>query len=325
MTHVLPAAWTGRNDLEEGPDASRWHQSIRSWSQAQSGCTALIGFACDIGVRRNHGRAGAAAGPAALRAALANVPVHGGLRLRDAGDIADAKADGSDDNLESLQDEYASLVAQIVRGESLAIGLGGGHEIAWGSWCGLLAGLGSGAAGRRVGIVNFDAHFDLRAGERATSGTPFRQIAEQCQRTGRPFDYCCIGVSRYANTQPLFARAQNLGVTYLLDEELLVTDLAAAHRRVADFLAPLDALYLTFCLDVLPAGVAPGVSAPAARGVGLEVLEPLLDRVLGSGRVRIADIAELNPRFDLDQRTARVAARLVARIADAVGRRASVP
>jgi formiminoglutamase len=62
------------------------------------------------------------------------------------------------------------------------------------------------------------------------------------------------------------------------------------------------------------------VSAPAARGVGLDVLEPLVDAVCASGKVRLADIAEMNPRFDVDGRTAAVAARIAARIANGAAR-----
>jgi formiminoglutamase len=89
---------------------------------------------------------------------------------------------------------------------------------------------------------------------------------------------------------------------------------------LAAFIADVDELYLTFCLDVLPAAVAPGVSSPAPRGVGLDVLEPLIDAVVASGKLRLADIAEMNPRHDIDGRTALVAARIVARIANGVAR-----
>jgi formiminoglutamase len=77
---------------------------------------------------------------------------------------------------------------------------------------------------------------------------------------------------------------------------------------------------MTVCLDALPAAVAPGVSSPAARGVGLAVIEPLIESVIASGKLRLADIAEMNPRFDIDRRTALVAARIVARIANGVAR-----
>ena len=59
------ACWTGRIDPE--PDSPRWHQRIRALSEDSQPGLALLGFACDEGVRRNHGRVGAAEGPAALR------------------------------------------------------------------------------------------------------------------------------------------------------------------------------------------------------------------------------------------------------------------
>ena len=49
-------------------------------------------------------------------------------------------------------------------------------------------------------------------------------------------------------------------------------------------------------------------------------VEPLLDLVVSSGKLKLADIAEMNPNFDIDGRTAAVAARVVARIANGVAR-----
>ena len=53
-----------------------------------------------------------------------------------------------------------------------------------------------------------------------------------------------------------------------------------------------------------------GVSAPAAYGITLPVLEALVQHVCATGKVRVADIAETNPEYDQDRRTVRVAARL---------------
>ncbi|WP_329956559.1 arginase family protein [Collimonas humicola] len=66
--------------------------------------------------------------------------------------------------------------------------------------------------------INLDAHFDLRLSDRASSGTPFRQVAEDCAVRGWPFRYCCLGVSALANTAALFERAEQLGVVWRLDE-----------------------------------------------------------------------------------------------------------
>jgi formiminoglutamase len=80
---------------------------------------------------------------------------------------------------------------------------------------------------------------------------------------------------------------------------------------VADFLEQVDVLYLTIDLDVLPASVAPGVSAPAGYGVPLPVISAACKQVAASGKLVHIDVAELNPAFDLDSGTAKVAARLV--------------
>ncbi|PXB87638.1 formimidoylglutamase, partial [Pseudomonas aeruginosa] len=163
----------------------------------------------------------------------------------------------------------------------------------------------------RIGILNFDAHFDLRHAERASSGTPFRQIAELCQASDWPFAYCCLGISRLSNTAALFDQAQRLGVRYLLDRQLQPWNLERSEAFLDSFLQSVDHLYLTVCLDVLPAAQAPGVSAPSAHGVEMPVVEHLVRRAKASGKLRLADIAELNPQLDSDQRTARIAARLV--------------
>ncbi len=88
------------------------------------------------------------------------------------------------------------------------------------------------------------------------------------------------------------------------------------------FVEESSAIYLTFCLDVLPPAVAPGVSAPAGLGIALHRAMQLLRGVLAScghrqagSKLLLADVAELNPAHDVDGRTARTAARIVYEIA----------
>lgn len=308
--------WKGRIDEAEGPAGRRWHQVVQPLSADAAQGVVLTGFACDAGVHRNHGRPGARKGPAAIRAMLSNMPVNQCDRIYDAGDVV-TQAIGAHDGLEQAQDELSEHLAGVLNRGHLPITLGGGHEIAFGSFEGLARYLASHEdAAPRVGIINLDAHFDLRQAEHASSGTPFRQIAENCERRGWAFNYCCLGVSQFANTQALFDRAASLGVEWLLDEEMGINDRTAVLLRLDAFLHSVDHVYFTICLDVLPAYIAPGVSAPAARGVPLEVVEALADHVAASGKMRLADIAELNPEYDIDNRSARVAARLVARIAN---------
>ncbi len=306
------ASWRGREDPEETGDARRWHNIMRPFDADVDGGAVLIGFPCDEGVRRNGGRVGAAAGPAAMRAALANLPLLDEPPLADAGDVCCAS-----DTLEAAQAELGHAVARALRQRALPVALGGGHEIAWGTFQGIAA---AHPRGLRLLIVNLDAHFDLREASRANSGTPFRQIRDWCVAHGWSFDYRVLGISRYANARALFDRAEAFSARYWLDEALQDgPGLCQAEAALRAEFAHYDAVYLTVCLDVLPAATAPGVSAPGVLGVPLAHVERLVDLVAGSGLLICADIAELNPRHDRDAMTARVAARLVARIARAAG------
>lgn len=307
------SAWSGRRDADEGDLALRWHQVVRPAGTCPPGpAISLVGFACDAGVVRNHGRPGAAGGPRAIRRQLSNLPVRGCRDILDAGSVT-VEAD----ELEAGQAAFADLVAAQVAAGRLPIGLGGGHEIALGSFLGLTRTLHPTSGDPpAIGILNIDAHFDLRTAERATSGTPFRQIAEWCESAGWPFRYAVFGISPFSNTEALFQRARDLGATWRHDDEMTEADLPLTIEQADTFIRGVDHLYLTVCLDVLPAFVAPGVSAPSGGGVVLPVVERIVDAAAASGRLRLADVAELNPSYDEDQRTARVAARLIGRIAE---------
>jgi formiminoglutamase len=303
------SAWQGRVDAADGDAGLRWHQLVAPWREGAARGVALIGFASDEGVRRNQGRIGAAQGPQALRRMLASLPMHARFALYDAGDVT---CEGG--ALEAAQEAYAERAAKPLDEGQLVVGLGGGHEIAYAGYLALVRSRALKPANAKLGILNFDAHFDLRKDERSTSGTPFLQALDHAAANGLSVEYRCLGISESSNTRALADRARERGVVFRRDEELTLLALDARMAELADWLRTVDDLYLTVCLDVLPAAVAPGVSAPAARGVALEVLEPLIALAAGSGKLRLADIAELCPPHDIDQRTARVAARIAWRI-----------
>jgi formiminoglutamase len=318
--------WSGRVDAEDGERGRRWHQVVQPISGDVTGVVALdapgaalLGFAGDAGVRRNHGRPGAAEGPMALRRMLANLAWHGGdaERLYDGGDVV-----CHGDALEEAQSAYGERLAALLRAGHFPIGLGGGHEIAWAAYQGIARALQGHPRLERLGIVNFDAHLDLRVPQmsgQGTSGTPFLQIAEARQAAGLDFRYLCLGASEAANTPALFDRAAQLGAEVVRDVDAAGP---AAEMALQRFIADSSTVYLSFCLDVLPPAVAPGVSAPSGLGVALHRAVALLRSTLaacGHGRpgskLLLADVAELSPTHDPDGRTSRTAARLVFELA----------
>ena len=96
--------------------------------------------------------------------------------------------------------------------------------------------------------------------------------------------------------------------------------------QLQHFIDHCDYLYLTIDLDVFPAATAPGVSAPAPRGVSYDIISPFLDRILhDKNKLMLADIAEYNPTYDVDSQTARLAARLCWEIANAMAEKDHKP
>ncbi|MEY8577895.1 formimidoylglutamase [Corynebacteriaceae bacterium 6-324] len=301
--YTTAPTWSGRND-GLGPEHARWHSTIRPVQQDSPAGIALLGFASDEGVERNGGRQGAAAGPAALRQALGGLAVHEPLPLFDAGTITT-----QDTDLEGAHTELSTRVQQLIDSGHLTIILGGGHETAFGSHRGLFNAQGP------AQIVNLDAHFDLRSESRPTSGTPFLQISELVGADN--FDYSVLGISVPNNTTTLFAKAEELGVHITVDEELAEMSVKEATQRARDLVnnSPHERIHLSIDMDVLPADQAPGVSAPAALGVSFDRIRAIAVALASTGKLALVDVVEINPRFDQDNRTAKLGARLINDIA----------
>jgi formiminoglutamase len=307
--------WTGRND-GTSPEQLRWHQVIKITDllsspvpglQPQQKGIAFLGFRCDEGVRRNKGRVGAAAGPAVLRTVLSNFPVHfpENTVLLDAGDILCV-----DEGLEDAQQVLSQAVVALLTAGYLPVLLGGGHEITYGH----ASGIRQYAKDKSVGFINFDAHFDIRIPEAdgASSGTGFYQLAQDCRNANEAFHYLALGIQQNSNTRQLFNIAGEEEVTYVGADAFHLNDKDTLFAAIQHFLSQVDAVYLTTCLDVFAAAFAPGVSATAYNGIlpnGLML--QAFRQILNSGKVVSTDMAELNPTFDIDMRTAKLAASLI--------------
>lgn len=318
--------WQGRVDDPSDRQSNRWHQMVEPLDLTGATLPALdpattnvclLGFACDEGVKRNLGRPGAAAGPVEIRRALASLPWHGGdtARLYDAGDVI---CDGA--KLEAAQLVLAEKVEKVRNWGAFPLVLGGGHEVAYGSYLGLLRSLQSETEDKpRLGIINLDAHFDLRPlNPKPSSGTMFGQIAAERIATHQPFDYLCLGIQKTGNTPALFARADALGVHYLLAEQLQPEMDENAQNAIDNFIARCDQLYLTLCSDVIASAYAPGVSAPQPFGLHPAVVRRLLRQSASSGKLIGFDIAEVAPALDRDNQTAALAAQLIFHLLDAL-------
>lgn len=294
--------WHGRNDGLE-PLHHRLFQRVETRNNTLNpGDFVLHGFAVDEGVRRNKGRTGAKHAPDIIRMNMSNFPViHANFALKDFGNIL---CDGQ--NLEQAQQNLAEAVTKILVEGGRSVVLGGGHEVTFGHYTGIRQAF----PDRKIGIINIDAHFDNRApepGVGASSGTGFWQIAQE-----GPIHSLHIGIQRNSNTLKLFDTAHQYGMNYILADEMFFENLPSVYERIDHLTDTVDVLYLTVCMDVFNAAVAPGVSAPAYNGIFADAAFMHMYRhILKSEKLVAMDVAEVNPTFDEANRTARLAASLV--------------
>ncbi len=295
--------WQGRFDGDEAL-YHRIFQRVKNtsdFSDVSENAFSIHGFAVDEGVRRNKGRVGAAKSPDIIRKNMSNFPVvQADFRLLDFGDVV-----CENQNLEASQEDFATKVSEVLKKGGKSVGLGGGHEITFAHYSGVRKAF----PDAKIGIINFDAHFDNREPENglASSGTGFWQIAQE-----GPINSMHIGIQRNSNTLKLFDTAHQLGMNYILAEELFFENLPRLYIEMNRFLESVDVLYITICMDVFNAAIAPGVSASAYNGIMADpAFMNLYRHILASQKLKALDVAEVNPEFDIQDRTARLAACLV--------------
>ncbi|MFD0796313.1 formimidoylglutamase [Maribacter chungangensis] len=273
---------------------------------AKGKCFGLLAYACDEGVKRNQGRVGAQEAPQAIRKQLGKLPnsLEAETRVLDVGTVTCINGE-----LEESQNVLGEKVRLLLEAGIFPIILGGGHDIAYGTYHGIRKHFSS---SKSIGIINFDAHFDLRSNTNGnTSGTPFYQIAKDCEKLDDTFQYLCLGVREDANDRVLFQTAKELEVKYILRDTFRIEFHNEINAWINAFIANVDVVYVTIDLDGFSSAYAPGVSAPSPMGFTPDVVLESLKTIINSGKLCALDIAELNPVYDIDDQTARLAASLL--------------
>lgn len=300
--------WQGRIDSSTDPDSFRFHQVVQTLAlnslQAESSDFTIVGFECEEGVRRNKGRLGAAAAPDQIRSKLASLPYNFDA-CQKTFDVGSIVCEG--ETLEQAQQELGTAVCKLLQQSATPIILGGGHETLYGHYLGVREFAGKDA---KIGLINIDAHFDLRQAEQPSSGTMFRQILESDSNAG----YLCLGVQSFGNTRALFKTAESLGCKYMMAEELTLSNMPCAAKKIDEFCAQYDVVLATLCTDSINATAAPGVSAPSPLGLDPVMVCKLLRYIMSKKNVKSFDISEVNPSVDEQQRTVKLAAYLVAEV-----------
>ena len=262
----------------------------------------ILGCPQDEGVRRNNGRIGAAEAPDAIRQQFYKLTTFNvKKRVFDLGNITISET------LESTHDTMTSVVKQILSDGKRLIVLGGGNDISY-------------ADGRAMAEVfgpdwwigvNIDAHLDVRIAEERNSGTPYRQLLEE--KHLRPDYFYEVGYQSHFASPIYYDYIRNLGVNRISLEILrsrTEADLELKESIRQKFIAQSASLntFFGFDMDAVRAADAPGTSRPSPLGLRAGEFIQLVKYAASLTNTKIIEFSEVNPHFDIDDRTTKLVA-----------------
>ena len=290
---------------------------------------ALLGVPIDMGASQR----GTLMGPAALRTAgLAGllgalgfeVDEYGDLSVADVIDLTDIPPHDANHYREIQR--WACLLSRrcydIARTGAIPIFLGGDHSLSMGSvnamaryWQ---------ERGRRLFVLWLDAHADYNTPKTTiTANMHGMSAAFLCGEPGldgllgneprasiNPDQLELFGTRSIDKLERDLVRARRIRIADMrqIDE----FGVAVLIRRFIERVKECDGvLHLSFDVDFLDPGVAPGVGTMVQGGATYREAHLIMELLHDSGLVRSVDIAELNPFLDERGRTARTVVELI--------------
>jgi len=263
---------------------------------------ALIGVPMDLGVTN---RPGARHGPRAVRQIERIGPYHEVHRVVPASlvKIADV-GDVPFRSRYSLADSHADIEAfyEKVRAAGVApASVGGDHSIT----LPILKALGR---DQPLGLIHIDAHCDTGGpfeGSKFTHAGPFREAVLagvlDPQRT--------IQIGIRGSAEYLWEFSYDSGMTVIHMDEFMRLGIDATIARMRDVVGS-GPTYISFDIDSLDPGFAPGTGTPEVGGLAPREVMALIRGAAGLDIVG-GDVVEVAPAYDATTATAQIAAQML--------------
>ena len=289
----------------------------------------LIGVPIDLGA----GRRGVDMGPSALRIArIAETLVGLGHTVTDAGNVDVPQRETADEGQADLRflgaigqvchSLYAATRASLDAGR-VPIVLGGDHSVAMGSIAAVADA--ARARGERVGVIWLDAHGDMNGPGTTPSGNihgmplacllgrgapSLTTIGERVPAID-PDDVALIGIRAIDRAEAALIRASGVRTWTMrdIDEHGMRTVIGDA---VEDLMRTCDRLHVSFDVDFLDPGIAPGVGTRVRGGPNYREAHLCMELLSDSGVIGSVDVVELNPILDRENVSAELAVELLA-------------
>lgn len=263
---------------------------------------AVIGVPMDLGVTN---RAGSRLGPRAVRGVERVGPVEHALHIAPlteirAADIGDVPM-GSRFDLATCHADIEAFYHRIKATGALPLTVGGDHSISYP----ILRALG---AEQPVGLIHIDAHCDTSGtyeGSKFHHGAPFRQaVLDGVLDPERTIQIGIRGGAEY-----LWEFSKQSGMRVIHAEEFAAMGVEAAIKEARRVVGD-GPVYLSFDIDSVDPGFAPGTGTPEVGGLTPREVLALMRGFVGLPFVG-ADVVEVAPQYDHTTNTAQIAAQVL--------------
>ncbi len=275
-------------------------------ASAVSGDIVIIGVATDEGILRNGGRVGAAQAPDEIRKYLKKLtPFSGKEQQRDisAYEIFD-HGNITGNTLEDIHQAATDTALKYASRGCFVISIGGGHDITYPVVKGIQQ-----SQNQQLGLINIDAHLDVRQKKNNLhhSGSSFRLLIEE--EIIDPTRFVEFGIQPFSASKEHCDWTTDQGASILFYDTIRSVDLESSFTEAIE---QVGKFYLSFDIDSIRSADAPGCSAPSPIGFSADDALQICSIAACSGQLIGFDLVEVNPLFDVDSRTSRLAARMIA-------------
>ncbi len=259
----------------------------------------IVGCPQDEGVKRNKGRPGAALAPTEIRKAFYKFPITEGLFSKILFDLGDVKIG---DTLEQTHETLTEVIYQIVTDDKKLIILGGGNDISYPDCLALSR------VNPDILAFNIDSHYDVRKDQPRNSGTPYRQLLEE--NILKPEKFFEVAANPLVNSPEYTKYLENKGVKIVTLNTLREYGIDKIITKILQE-QNAEAIFWGFDLDSVRTMDAPGVSAPNPIGLSADEICRIAFLAGKQLNSKILEISEVNPNYDLDNRTSKLAATIM--------------
>ncbi|MDP4220745.1 MAG: formimidoylglutamase [Bacteroidota bacterium] len=284
----------------------RLHDLILPFSDTnlEKASVVLIGVPTDEGILRNGGRVGAAQAPDDIRRQLGKLTPFSSIGSFEKLLIAD-HGNLSGSSLEEIHSKAKDAISKLIASGKIVIALGGGHDVTYPLASGFHEGIGK----KDFSLINIDAHLDVREKKNGLhhSGSSFRLLIEESILKGKNFTE--FGIQQFAYSDNHLQWALGQGAKVVFHDDLYEKHVS---REFASYLSKEKPNYVSFDIDSVRSSDVPGSSAPSPTGLHAEDAVHICYEAGLNPLTQMLDIVEVNPLFDYDHRTTKLAARMIA-------------